>query len=570
VPPLSRLRALARAGVFGTGALLAAAGGARAQGHAAPADTAAARLTLADALRTALDRNPQLQQARQQVRAGRGGVAAADAAFDPRVRTTVASNRLSDLSFAPVTSAATLADARVVTTRQQALDYRLSVEKQFRHGAVLVPEIGVSQVGVAGFAAAPANRASAGLNLVVPLARNRLGGVVTAGRRSAEAGLDAARADARHAAVQTAFETAAAYWDYAAAGERLAALRYAEQRAGALVQEAVELVRADAQPAATLQQFRGNLASKRAQRLAAEQAVAEARQRLGVVLGLGPADIAGLPPARLGGPPAAAAPAAPGPPDAAGVEQRSARWAADALGAALARRPDVRAAAARREAAAERVSAAASELRPRADLTVGVSYAGLTRGGGVNGFFSPLGGAMPGVNSVVQLQYELPARNLLARGRAEQADAALEQARIAERDLARQVEAALPVAAAGVERGRLALADAAEAVRLAREVVENEKQKFKLGVSTQIDVIYAEDALVSALLAEVGARRGLAAAVGALRFHAGDLAAAGEDPAALAAALAAPPARPGAPPAPGDPPDPVPNAKPNAARRRAP
>jgi len=540
------------AGVFG--ALVAGAAGAQAPAGprtpAAPAAPAAVppALSLADALRTALDLNPALRAARQQVRAGRGALAAAEAPFDPRVRTALASNRTSDLAFAPVADGGALAATPVVATRQRALDYSVSVEKQFRFGAVLAPEVGISQVGVVGLGVAPANRARAGVNLLLPLARNRQGGVVEAGRRAAAAGFDAASADLHQTVAQTAYEAAAAYWDYAAASERLAAYRDSEARARVLVEETAELVRGDARPRADLRQFTDNLATKRAQRLAAEQTEAEARRRLGVVLGLPAAQIGLLPPARLAAGDAATPRAAVTPGDAGrDTERHTATWAAAASADALARRPDVRAAAARRASAAHRVDAAHSALRPRLDLTVGMSYAGLTRGAGFDGLVSPLGAGMAGGVATLQLQYELPARNLLARGQADQAEAALEQARVAERDLARQIEAAVAVAAAGVERGRLALAEADSAVRIAREVVDNEKQKFRLGVSTQIDVIYAEDALTSALLAEVGARAAYAAAVGALRFQSGDLAAAGEDPAALAGLLTRDPTPPAAP-----------------------
>lgn len=617
--PLSpRLRALARAGVFGIGALLASTAGAQvpaprstppgsprrlppapatpavdtSDAAGAPsssvAESALPRLALADALRAALARNPALRIAREQVRAGRGAVIAAEAPFDPYLVTTLANSRTSDLAFAPAAAADALAAAPIIATHQRVLDYHVGIEKQFRYGVTLAPTVDVQQVGIVGHAGGPANRASAGLTLVAPLGRNRLGGAVDAERQVAAAGFDAAVADLRQITAQTAFDVATAYWQYAAAGEQLAAYTASEARAGVLVDETAELVRADARPAADLRQFRGNLATKRAQRIAAEQVVAEARQQLGTVLGL-PADaIAGLRPARLAVPGSATAGVGAlgnGAVDEKGfgggvlgdmtlrdgsgaAERRLATWATAAASAALAQRPDVRAAAARREAAEYHLAAAGHALRPRADLTVGVSYAGLTRGAGVDGLFSPLSRAMPGASTVVQLQYDLPARHLLARGQAEQADAALEQARVAERELARRIESAVAVAATGVERGRRALAEAGEAVRIAGEVVENEQQKFKLGVSTQIDVLYAEDALTSAVLAEVGARRGYAASVGALRLHTGDLAAAGVDPVALARVLAGVPpseARQGA--TPNAPPRALPNEEPATPRR---
>ena len=554
MPPSPRLFALARAGVFGTGALLAsvtAAQPAAAQPAAGPPAGVAAVSTpaadslfsLADALRAALEFSPALRVARQQVRVGHGGVITAESPFDPVVRTTVSSNQTSDLEFGVPTAGDPLAANSVINTRERVVDYQVGVAQQLRNGLTITPTLGVQQATIAGLSTAPSNRATASLNVVVPLARNRMGGAVAASRRAAIAGYDATRADLRQAAAQTTLDAATAYWDYAAAGERLAAYRSSEQRARVMVDETAELVRADERPAADIRQVRGNLASKRAQRIAAEQTLAEARQRLGIVLGLPAQQIATISSARLAAVPnTGAAP----PDDRADADEvrRAAAWARSVASAALARRADVRAAAARREAAAQSLAAADHDLRPRIDLTLGVTYAGLTQGYGVGGFVSPLGRTAPGTSSVLQLQYELPTRRLLARGVAEQAEAALEEARISERDLTRQVESAVSVAAVGVDRGRRALGEAGDAVRLSREVVDNEKQKFRLGASTQLDVLYAEDGLVTALLAEIAARRTYIGAVGTLRFAAGDLGAAttaveGGDARTAASSLAA-------------------------------
>lgn len=549
MPNTKSLRTLAGAATCAAALVAAPSDDAWAQDRAPAAPSAAAgrapargvargdSLRLVDALRLTLALSPTLRTARQQVDASRGGVAIADAALDPRFRTTAAANRESTLGFS---GADVSAVPGVLAARERSASYSVALETPLPWGVVLVPEVGLSQIAALGHGAVPVNRATAGARLVVPLLRNRAGAAIVATQHAAERTLDATEADLRQVVAQTTLRTALAYWDYGVAGERVRVLQATEERARRLVDETAELVRGDARPAADLQQVRGNLASKRAQRIGAEQALAEARQQLGITLGLAPDAIALLPPATLDTATLASLPVDGG----LDVDARARTWAARADGDALARRPDVAAAASRRRAAEAQVGAAAQELRGRLDLSVGMTYAGLDRGTGLDGFVAPLYRNTRGAAATLQLQYELPARNLAARGRALQATAAYEQTRIAERDLARQVTSALAVAAAGVTRGRLTLAEAAEAVRLARVVVDNEREKFRLGVATQIDVVYAEDALVSALLAEVGARRNYAAAVGTLRFQAGELAAAGADADLLAALLT------GAPPAP--------------------
>ncbi len=507
-----------------------------------PADSV---LTLEMALRTALRANPALRIAREQVRVEQGAATGVRGLFDATLETSLVGGRFDELALSNTGAPTALGD--ISTLRRETIDYRVALQKPFANGLIVVPSVSVSQVGQAAFGEIPVNRAQAGVTAVLPLSRNRGGGVWTMQQRSAETAVDAAELEQRQAGARTALDLGVAYWNYAAADERLAALRYAESRAQTLVDETAELVRGDARPAADLIQFRGNLSSKRAQRAGAEQSVAQARQQLGIILGIPPSEIIALPRALLN----VAGTTAPYNPGTGQVseatltldslpvnaDQAGGAWATTRLVEILSRRTDVRAAQLRALAADQQRAATQSGLRPRMDLQISVAYAGLDRGPGFGEFIAPLWRNTRGASTTVQLQYELPTRNYAARGRAEQADAIAAQAMIVQRDRARQVESAVAVAAAGAFRGRAALIDAASAVRIARDVVENEKQKFRLGVSTQIDVIFAEDALSNALLAEIAARASYAASVAVLRLESGALAAAGDDSRELARLL---------------------------------
>ena len=519
---------------------------ASAQPAAPRAATRADSLSLVDALRMAMALSPSLRVARLAVDGARGDLAIAESAFDGQVVTSAVRDQQSTLGFAPLGDAAASSVASVLAARQQSTSYQISLQQQLPLGMVFTPQLGLSQVGTTGSALAPTNRASAGMSLIVPLAKNRGGTLVNAARREAADDVEASESDLRQSVAQITYQAALAYWDYAAAGERLRVFRSSEARARMLVDETTELVRHDARPAADLQQVRGNLATKRAQRVGAEQALAEARQQLGVVLGIEPNDLAALPEASLVAPLDSAAVAA-ALRDSTGGRGTVPRVDADVV---LARRPDIAAAESRRRAAEIEMGASDNNMRASLDLTVGMSYAGLASGAGVDGFLSPLYRNVRGATMTVQLQYGFPLRNLAARGRAAQATALLEQARTVERDLARQATTATAVAVSGVERGGAALADAAEAVRLARLVVDNEREKFRLGVSTQIDVVLAEDGLMNALLAEIAARRTYAGAVGTLRYQTGELASAGDDVTRLAALLRPVPNAPSVPNAP--------------------
>jgi outer membrane protein TolC len=222
--------------------------------------------------------------ARDQVRLEHGSLSLARAAFDATLQTSLVGGRYRDLSLGAGTASSGIAN--IATSRRETVDYRVGVQKQFSNGVILVPSVTVSQLAQPVAGGLPVNRSEAGVTAIVPLARNRGGSVDAVQQQSYERALDAAEYERRQAVARVSLDVGLAYWDYAAAGERLAVQRYSESRAQTLVDETEELVRGGARPAADLIQFRGNLATKRTQRVSAGCAVAAAcREHFGALAG---------------------------------------------------------------------------------------------------------------------------------------------------------------------------------------------------------------------------------------------------------------------------------------------
>jgi outer membrane protein len=194
---------------------------------------------------------------------------------------------------------------------------------------------------------------------------------------------------------------------------------------------------------------------------------------------------------------------------------------------ALAHRADLAAAGRRTRSAEAQVQGARSALKPRLDLALSAGYAGLVTGQGVGSFVQPLYRNVPGLSASVGLQYELPVANTAARGQAVQAGAALREQQVSERDLARRVASGVVVAAEGLRRSALSLAEADEEVRLYATTLENERRKSQLGASTLLDVLTAADGLTGAMLNVVSSRQSYAVSVATLRYETGTLAVGG-------------------------------------------
>ncbi len=473
-----------------------------------PAQTAGAMrgITLRQALDAVLEHGTQLQLGERQVQMGEGALLASRSPFDARVITSLSTDRSNDLAPGASPGVDAILTNTVAST--------IALSKQFRSGIGLAPHLDVARAavdGVGGVADAPTSRASVGLDVTVPLLRDRGGAVTAAAERAARHSLDATVLGVRHSAAASVLATVVAYWNDLAAEQRMEVYRSSESRAGQLVEDTRRLVEADERPAADMQQLLANLALKRAARLAGEQASVEAREKLALAMGVRAYDMATLPYAISGFPTVPAA------------DSPDSRDATTAAADAMNRRADLLALRADRTAAEVQWRAARAGLEPRLDLTASVGYQGLTAARGFGGALSSFYRNVPGLDASVRLSYQLPVASLAARAEALRGRAAYEQARIREADLARQISSGVRVAHEALRHGRAALLAAREAVALSRQAVENERRKFQLGMSTLFDVILAEDALTNARLSEIAGQQAYAVAIAQLRYETGDI-----------------------------------------------
>ncbi|MGH2899036.1 MAG: TolC family protein, partial [Solirubrobacteraceae bacterium] len=335
------------------------------------------------------------------------------------------------------------------------------------------------------------SRGTASLTVTTPLWYDLAGKVTAAPERAARVEIAASEFDLRHARAASAHAAALAYWSYLAATRQLDALRTAEARAARLVEETRALVRADVRTEADVTRLVANLASKRASRIGAEQAVDESWSALREVTGM---------------PRAADGTAALPPPVTDFPEPALHDDLAQAAAEADTRRSDLAAARQRRDEMRLLRDAAAASERPRLDLVVGIGYTGAEQGGSAVHMITPLGRASSGLNSSLQLRHVLPVFNQSARGLLMQSTAAYEQQDLLVADLARRIEARVTAAIAGVQHAKETLVASRESVELAEKALENEKQKSALGASTLPDVLLAEDALTGAQLSDLSAR----------------------------------------------------------------
>ena len=485
-------------------------------GHGHAADAPVARqISLQDALRTALRQNPSTLLQQQEVNNNRGLLLQAQSQFDPVA--SVASGRTRDLRSLRQDEINALQLGGVYSIQEQIVDtttHRVGIDKTLMNGVAFGTGVSITKIDDSAQRLTNIQSQTSGrlsFSLRIPLLRNSGTETVGAQVAASDAELSAALLDLLHINSQTVFNTAVAYWDTVAKRKRLDIATVAEKRALELVDETRKLIAADQSPAAEIDLVVANRAEKTAARVAAEQALIDARRVFARQLGLSTVEMSALPD------PVDPLPGYSGQPiDAVKNVERLVR-------AAIVTRADLEAIRKREAAAQFRLVAARNNLKPQLDLNFNISYAGLAEGAPATAFdrsyFSNRSG--PSVASTLSLQW--PFNNSQARGVLLSQSAVSDASIIRLQDLEATVAGNVSTLSVSLMRSVEQLLEGKEAVRRYTATMQNELTKRRLGLSTLLDVVNVEDRQNNALLNEVQLQQNYANAIAQLRFELGML-----------------------------------------------
>lgn len=385
----------------------------------------------------------------------------------------------------------------------------IGVRKVFRSGltgeASFISDRVDDQSGIEGYPTITRNK----LEFVVTLPLLRGGGVaITVEERQSQLAMKAA--DLRYYqklsnAVET---TVAAYWEYVEAYKYLEIKKDIEQRATTFLKNTNRLIELDERPAADAKQVRAQLASKRSERIEAERYFHEAKQKMGMAMGISSSQLNVL---------------------AIPSEDFPTIRASDCtlmptvhklFDQALEARGDYHAARLDKEIIGVELEKIEDETRPQLDLKLSINYEGV---GEDNPLSDPATEETAGPGGLIQLEGEWPVRNNKAMGKLMSMKARQRQAELRTYDLERNIQANIATAVTDVCRTVNAVASTNEAVDLYNTVVDNEVSKLTRGLSTLIDVISVEDKRNDAREDLVILQSSLAKAIVHLRNETGSL-----------------------------------------------
>ena len=462
-----------------------------------PAGDGTRVITLIEAVRQTLEKQPSIMIQESQVEISKGALQGAGGQFDWNLGTSFSrSDQKSPLS---VQNQAATGKSKAVS---EITSYRLSVDKQLRTGIVISPNLEMTRTKDRSFGAPTTEQSSINLTVTFPLLRGRGKDAAAANEMAAEAELESSRFQLHHTVSGSILNTGMTYWNYLAAQEQFNILKDAESRAGQLASDYQLLIDADQRPAADLDQLLANLADKTTSRISAEQRLFEAQHALGLAIGLQFEEIMNLPaPADVF--PEAEQEALPGESEIQGFVEL-----------ALEHRADLLAYRKREESAGIMLTAARKNRNPQLDFILKTGYLQLDE----KGF-----GDTPGSDVLGAMQFQFPFMNNSLRGLLVQRENIYQQLYFQTLDLERNIRSNVVVAFGFLKRSVAEVENARKAVESYQKAVVNEKTKLDMGMSTVTDVVTLEDRLRNALLSEVSSQLNYANALLKLRYETGTL-----------------------------------------------
>ncbi len=468
-------------------------------------------VTLIDALQSTLAKHPGIQIQEQQLNLNEGALRVASGQFD----TTLSANMSQARVYTPLTFLQQFQYSQLgfntSSITSDTTNYTMTTQKLFRNGIAFNPSITLSRNTDNLATRQGLNEAQFSFQVVLPFLRGRGRAAVDAQELASQSVVEATVNDVNQTVAQLLVNTAISYWNAVAAVQSLQIAKDSEARGARYVLEVRTLIEADKVAKGEINQLLANLDGRTASRIAAEQGVINAQQSLALGMGLKAGEIE----------------ISPDTSDPLPDWQESssplvtAQLVNEYVANAMRNRSDILAAKLRRQSAQQILPAARNQLRPQLNLTINAGYNGLLEGTGFGRPFGALFYNVPGPNAYASLNFLFPPRNDVAIGQLAQANAAYQQSTLTEADLERNISSSVVTASTTLSNSITALKKAREAVAYYRIALDGELEKYRLGLSSLLEVLTMEDRLTGALSQEVSAHLNYAVAIENLRFATG-------------------------------------------------
>ena len=452
-----------------------------------------------DCVERMLQKDPQLRISRINVRQQESSVLQSKAAFDVATSATMQSS----IDYSPVFSPLGIVFPRV--TNEQ---YSLGLRKEFDLGVSLNASAGVQSSTIISTNTTdrrPQNRGFFGLNIGLPLLRNRGSAVTSAPLERSLLILNATQADVQQSVNVRTADVLNAYVELWHADRLLTVLREIEKAADRTYQDVQEFVKADRRTVFDLLQAQQTLLQRITERISQEQRLTEAYAKLITVLG---DSITG---------------------EMTSIPPTTAKWelqdtviqvlsAKKLIYYSLERKPDIRALMRRREAARRVILGAQSDLQPQLDVGINLGTNGFNFDNSTSRFYTSYFENQTPLNVSATLTWAFPIQNSQSRGALLASEMEHERTTTQEDDLRRTTVINCHLAINGVKQAHARFMINKKSLELAKSLYANEDVLMRSGKSTLTELRIRQENLLSSQQSLLNSARDLIQAAVNVRF----------------------------------------------------
>jgi outer membrane protein len=303
-----------------------------------------------------------------------------------------------------------------------------------------------------------------------------------------------------------------AYWNYYTAFKNLEIYKQNESRVRNVLGITKELVKADKKPAGDIVQINADLVNQEKATILAEQNLYETRLNLGRVIGLSNEEslLLDIPLNEF--------------PTISTSDYRNNLDKNAFIKVAKDKRADLKAVRKISEALVMQYKLAENNTKPQLDLTGFIFHGSASTGNGIGETFSSFTnnqGRNMGVGA--RLTFTFPVNNNLAKGNLAKSNIALNDQKVANENLQRNIELNISNALNNLNNSVLVLGKAKEALDNYKEAFSNEQAKFQTGLTTILSLILFQERLTSSELQYLQAYQQFANSIVNLRHETGTL-----------------------------------------------
>jgi outer membrane protein len=392
--------------------------------------------------------------------------------------------------------------------------YSVSSTKLFRNGVSIRPGLQLSRSTDNLFNSGGSNISTASLLISVPLLRGRGTKVVAAQEEAAKTEIDASLYDLNQLMAQLMSSAATSYWNLVAARKALAIAKESEARGRVVLENVQALVAADHAPRNDLNEATANLALRVSNRIASEQFAITAQEQLALDMGISADQMVATVPDPTDDFPRA---------EQQALLSDSPQALQYYLEQALSNRADYLASQRRIAGSEILATAARNRLLPQLNLNLATGYSGLQEGVNTNDFFAASLAGVRGPNATIGFTYSFPGKNQSGHGAFRQVQAQSRQSQMLGRESARNISAQVVTAVGAVRSAILRAKNVRESVEAYQAALTGEREKYKAGMGSIVNVLTVEDKLTGAMSDQVQAQLGYALALTQFRFATGTL-----------------------------------------------